>query len=355
MAPEEHKEDHPLRSARPADHLEKNKVTLMTSLLASVVRTFKQIIAVLQYEGRLDSKKSSNVLAAIREIKTTVRLVVDIEDIHGECHDEDHDLPYLSDGSDSDSEDDFLDQESYEIAEHHKRSKLGESEPLNKITFCDDKLTSLAGHLPTCMRACLSNFGVVSFADGRRDDVAGTISAEGYEELKKVTGQSLGEEQRQRMNQVQPVCKLRDDSMEHGMALVSAGGDLILSHAILMDSGANCNIISPRVVKMLGLKVLPMEVGDSHVARCDGTNAQFREYAYVDAIDRCSGDPSRHARVRHGDGLQLGPALRDRPHGELAQVVAESVQVSGHLLRGSWGERKLRTRRHFATRQTQSA
>ncbi|KAK3281827.1 hypothetical protein CYMTET_10407 [Cymbomonas tetramitiformis] len=70
MTPEEHKEGNPLRSTRPADYLEK-EVTLVTSLLASVVRAFTQITAVLHHEGRLDSKKSSNVLGVIEEMKTT--------------------------------------------------------------------------------------------------------------------------------------------------------------------------------------------------------------------------------------------------------------------------------------------
>ncbi|KAK3281826.1 hypothetical protein CYMTET_10406 [Cymbomonas tetramitiformis] len=197
----------------------------------------------------------------------TASLAVYIKSIQEECYDEEDDLPELTDGSDSDSEDGFLDQESHEIAEHH-------------------------------MRKLALAIGVVSFANGRQDDVAGTISTEGYEELKKVTGQALGEEQRQRMNQVQPVCKLRNDSLEQGMSLVSAGGDLILSHAILMDSGANCNIIPPIMVKRLGLKVMAMDVGGSHVARCDGTSAQFSEYAYVDAIV-AAGTPSATLHRMH--------------------------------------------------------
>eukprot|EP00854_Cymbomonas_tetramitiformis_P011418 gene11418-13492_t len=107
MTPEEHKEGNPLRSTRPADYLEK-EVTLVTSLLASVVRAFTQITAVLHHEGRLDSKKSTS-------------LAVYIKSIQEECYDEEDDLPELTDGSDSDSEDGFLDQESHEIAEHHMR------------------------------------------------------------------------------------------------------------------------------------------------------------------------------------------------------------------------------------------
>ncbi|KAK3287729.1 hypothetical protein CYMTET_4781 [Cymbomonas tetramitiformis] len=55
------------------------------------------------------------------------------------------------------------------------------------------------------------------------------------------------------------------------------------------------------MVKRLGLKVMAMDVGGSqasHVARCDGTNAQFREYAYVDAIV-VAGTPSATLHRMH--------------------------------------------------------
>eukprot|EP00854_Cymbomonas_tetramitiformis_P001183 gene1183-1751_t len=80
MTPEEHQEGNPLRSARPADYLDKK-------------------------EGRLDSKKSSNVLVAIDEIKTTASLAVDIRDVQEDCQDEEGDLPELTDGDNGDSED----------------------------------------------------------------------------------------------------------------------------------------------------------------------------------------------------------------------------------------------------------
>ncbi|KAK3245304.1 hypothetical protein CYMTET_45107 [Cymbomonas tetramitiformis] len=210
-------------------------------------------------------------------------------------------LPELTGGDDSDSEDGFLDQEDREIAEHRLR-KLGESKPEAEAAFCDDKLctrSSLAELLPSCMSALLPCcFGVVPSRNGCQDGAAGTISMEGYEKLKNVTGQALNGEQRQRMNQVQPVCKLRNDSLEQGMALIAAGGEQVLSPAILMDSGANCNTIPPRMVKKLGLKVMTMDVEGSHAARCDGTSAQFREYAYVDAIV-AAGTPSATLHRTH--------------------------------------------------------
>eukprot|EP00854_Cymbomonas_tetramitiformis_P015405 gene15405-18232_t len=136
MTPEEYQEGNPLRSTRPADYLEK-KVTLLSALLA--FRALTQVTAVLHQEGRLDSKKSSNVLAVIDEIKTTASLALDIRDAQEDCLDEEDNLPELADGDDSDSEDGFLDQNDYEIAEHHLR-KLGESKPKAEAAFCDDKL-----------------------------------------------------------------------------------------------------------------------------------------------------------------------------------------------------------------------
>ncbi|KAK3259318.1 hypothetical protein CYMTET_31679 [Cymbomonas tetramitiformis] len=211
------------------------------------LRAQTQVAAVLHQEGRLNNnKKSSKVLAAIDEINTTANLALDVRGAQEDCMYEGEDLPELTDGDDSDSEDGFLDQEDHEIAEHRTCASWARASPRLKPNGC-------------------------------QDGVAGTISMEGCEDLKKVTGQALDGEQRQRMNQVQPVCKLKIDSLEQGMALISAGGELVLSPAILMESGANCNIIPPRMVKKLGLKGMPMDVEGSHVARCDGRSAQFRE------------------------------------------------------------------------------
>ncbi|KAK3251506.1 hypothetical protein CYMTET_39156 [Cymbomonas tetramitiformis] len=143
-------------------------------------------------KGGWIAKKSSNVLAAIDEINATASLTLDvIKGTQEDCLDEEDALPELTDDDDSDSEDGFLDQKDYEIAEHHLR-KLGESKPEAEATFCDDKLhtrSNLAELLPSCMSALLPCcFGVVPSRNGCQDGVAGTISVEGYEKLKKVTG-----------------------------------------------------------------------------------------------------------------------------------------------------------------------
>ncbi|KAK3273481.1 hypothetical protein CYMTET_18273 [Cymbomonas tetramitiformis] len=63
--------------------------------------------------------------------------------------------------------------------------------------------------------------------------------------------QHLTEEQALLMTQVQPICKLQNATLYEGLALVSSGGELMLYRAILMDTGANCNIISIAVVRRL--------------------------------------------------------------------------------------------------------
>ena len=57
----------------------------------------------------------------------------------------------------------------------------------------------------------------------------------------------------------------------------------MLYKAILMDTGANCNIIAIKRVKELGLAIYEVEAG-SKVARCDGTSTAFKQYCYVDVI-----------------------------------------------------------------------
>ncbi|KAK3285984.1 hypothetical protein CYMTET_6444 [Cymbomonas tetramitiformis] len=63
------------------------------------------------------------------------------------------------------------------------------------------------------------------------------------------------------MAQVQPICKLRNATLYEGLALVSSGGELMLYRAILMDTGANCNIISISVVRRLGLTIYEATTG----------------------------------------------------------------------------------------------
>ena len=73
------------------------------------------------------------------------------------------------------------------------------------------------------------------------------------------------------------------------MALVAAGGLLMLYKAILVDTGANCNLIPIRTVRRLGLTIIEAETG-AKVARCDGSPAEFTKYVYVD-VTLAAGTP----------------------------------------------------------------
>ncbi|KAK3277595.1 hypothetical protein CYMTET_14409 [Cymbomonas tetramitiformis] len=129
-------------SARPANHLEK-QMSLLSALLTSSFRALTQIAAVMHQQGMLNSKKISKVLAAIDEIDTTASLALDVGGAQEDCLDEGDDLPDLTDGDDSDSEDGFLDQEDHEIAEHHLR-KLGESKPEAEAAFSKEKAETVS-------------------------------------------------------------------------------------------------------------------------------------------------------------------------------------------------------------------
>ncbi|KAK3253277.1 hypothetical protein CYMTET_37463, partial [Cymbomonas tetramitiformis] len=63
----------------------------------------------------------------------------------------------------------------------------------------------------------------------------------------------------------------------------SSGGELMLYRAILMDTGANCNIISIAVVRRLGLTVYEASTG-AKVTRRDNSPTKFTHYCHVDVI-----------------------------------------------------------------------
>ncbi|KAK3238173.1 hypothetical protein CYMTET_51794 [Cymbomonas tetramitiformis] len=130
--------------------------------------------------------------------------------------------------------------------------------------------------------ACVDDLGVVDFSDHGHLR-AGTIKTFAYDALRAKMKQHLTDEQVLLMTQVQPICKLRNATLYEGLALVSSGGELMLYRAILMDTGANCNIISIAVVRRLGLTVYEASTG-AKVTRCDNSPTKFTHYCYVDVI-----------------------------------------------------------------------
>ncbi|KAK3284417.1 hypothetical protein CYMTET_7918 [Cymbomonas tetramitiformis] len=130
--------------------------------------------------------------------------------------------------------------------------------------------------------ACVSDLGVVDFSEHGHVR-AGTIKPRAYDALREKMKHHLTEEQTLLMAQVQPICKLQNATLCEGLALVSSGGELMLYRAILMDTGANCNIISIAVVRRLGLTVYEASTG-AKVTRCDNSPTKFTHYCHVDVI-----------------------------------------------------------------------
>ncbi|KAK3287527.1 hypothetical protein CYMTET_4973 [Cymbomonas tetramitiformis] len=137
--------------------------------------------------------------------------------------------------------------------------------------------------------ACVSDLGVIDFSDHGHVR-AGTIKTRAYDSLREKMRQHLTEEQALLMTQVQPICKLQNATLYEGLALVSSGGELMLYRAILMDTGANCNIISIAVVRRLGLTVYEASTG-AKVTRCDNSPTKFTHYCHVDVIILAAGTP----------------------------------------------------------------
>ncbi|KAK3277617.1 hypothetical protein CYMTET_14386 [Cymbomonas tetramitiformis] len=131
--------------------------------------------------------------------------------------------------------------------------------------------------------ACVSDLGVVDFSDHGHVR-AGTINkTRAFDSLREKMKQHLTEDQTLLMAQVQPICKLQNATLYEGLALVSSGGELMLYRAILVDTGANCNIISIAVVRRLGLTVYEASTG-AKLTRCDNSPTKFTHYCHVDVI-----------------------------------------------------------------------
>ncbi|KAK3265874.1 hypothetical protein CYMTET_25473 [Cymbomonas tetramitiformis] len=125
------------------------------------------------------------------------------------------------DGDDSDDEEMPLDAMPEDMVEQPKRRSV--------------TVTAAAA-------AIQDKFGVTDFSvKGKLH--AGTMEAEAYELLKKKMLSGLTEEQLTAMEQVQPVCKLLNDTLAQGMALVACGGLLMLYKALLLDTDQMLNLL----------------------------------------------------------------------------------------------------------------
>ncbi|KAK3287317.1 hypothetical protein CYMTET_5164 [Cymbomonas tetramitiformis] len=91
--------------------------------------------------------------------------------------------------------------------------------------------------------ACVDDHGVVDFSEHGHVR-AGTIQNRPYEASRLKMKDHLTEDQTLQMAQGQSICKLLNATLYEGLALVSSGGELMFYRALLMDTGANCNIIA---------------------------------------------------------------------------------------------------------------
>ncbi|KAK3232994.1 hypothetical protein CYMTET_56690 [Cymbomonas tetramitiformis] len=196
----------------------------------------------------------------------------------GDDSDEDDDCPGMESGDDSDEDDDCPGMESGDDSDEEE-IPLDEM-PEDMVEQPRKRRTTV--RVTAAAATVQESFGVKDFSE-RGELHAGTMEAKAYELLKKKMLSGLTEEQLTAMAQVQPVCKLLNETLAQGMALVASGGLLMLYKALLLDTGANCNIIPIRTVNRLGLTIFDAETG-ARVARCDGSPAEFTKYCYVDVV-----------------------------------------------------------------------
>ncbi|KAK3250017.1 hypothetical protein CYMTET_40584 [Cymbomonas tetramitiformis] len=229
MTPEEFKQEAHAAPAEAANPLER-KVHLLASLLKSSRQAFNQIVATLSVEGRVSTPKEMETLLALADVD---KLSPPVEAAFAEDH-------HPAD-------------EQYVDMEDEEECPLDEL-PMG-ILYHPQRMVASAA-----VKHMVESDGIRDF--GVKDQIsAGSIGEEAYELLKEHMLSGLTDHQKQQMAQVQPVCKLLNSRLAEGMALVAVGGLLMLYKAILMDTGANCNLIPIRTVRRLGLTIFEAETG----------------------------------------------------------------------------------------------
>ncbi|KAK3234765.1 hypothetical protein CYMTET_54988 [Cymbomonas tetramitiformis] len=249
--------------AVPPDVLSR-KVHLLASNLRSSVRACSQIAAILISQNAIDLPKDIENLVALEELL----------------------------GKDpNDAAEQPAEVNEHELEDTHAAATQGASReadgPGHRATEempLDEMPSGVVDSVAAqCAAAAyVDDLGVVDFSDHGHVR-AGTIKTSAYDALRAKMAQHLTDEQVLLMAQVQPICKLQNATLYEGLALVSSGGELMLYRAILMDTGANCNIISISVVRRLGLTIYEATTG-AKVTRCDNSPTKFTHYCYVDVI-----------------------------------------------------------------------
>ncbi|KAK3232869.1 hypothetical protein CYMTET_56802 [Cymbomonas tetramitiformis] len=249
--------------AVPPDVLSR-KVHLLASNLRSSVRACSQIAAILISQNAIDLPKDIENLLALEELM----------------------------GKDpNDATEQPTEVNEHELEDTHATATQGVRREADGSGHCATEEVPLDempnGVVDNAAARCaaaayVDDLGVVDFSDHGHVR-AGTIKTSAYDALRAKMTQHLTDEQVLLMAQVQPICKLRNATLYEGLALVSSGGELMLYRAILMDTGANCNIISISVVRRLGLTIYEATTG-AKVTRCDNSPTKFTHYCYVDVI-----------------------------------------------------------------------
>ncbi|KAK3273782.1 hypothetical protein CYMTET_17992 [Cymbomonas tetramitiformis] len=261
--PEEFDAEAQVPRAPAADEMQR-EVQRMASLLKSTRKAFHKMTVGMVRQGYITAPRDIETLVELADagqLPMPAALAADRGDCEGDTGEDEEDPESLVSGSDSDAEEIPLDEMSEDVVDQPKKRRTSITAASAAIQGSHD----------------VEDFSVKGRAH------AGNMGAQAYELLKERMLSGLTEEQITAMAQVQPVCKLLNDKLAQGMALVAAGGLLMLYNAILLDTGANCNIIPIRTVKQLRLTIFDAETG-ARVARCDGSPAEFTKYYYVDVI-----------------------------------------------------------------------
>ncbi|KAK3253430.1 hypothetical protein CYMTET_37320 [Cymbomonas tetramitiformis] len=268
----------------PAAELLDRKLYLLHSHLKSAVQTLNRLTAHLSVKGLVSLPNNIQTLLAVDEAEKllTEKVVADVATLH-EPDDKAEQLLAVKRVADAAMLREFDDDEESLVEDDEEVPDLcSDGEEQDDIPL-EEMAEGVVDSLYRAAAACVNRGYGVHVSGNVRDIRAGSIQAHTYELLKKRMESSLSEEMLSGMAQVQPVCKLVNQTLAQGLALVALEGGLMLYKAILMDTGANCNIIAIKRVKELGLAIYEVEAG-SKVARCDGTSTAFKQYCYVDVI-----------------------------------------------------------------------
>ncbi|KAK3235821.1 hypothetical protein CYMTET_54005 [Cymbomonas tetramitiformis] len=262
--PEEFDKAAQVPRAIPPNVLISRKFYLLASNLRSAVRACSQITAILISQHAIDLPKDIENLLALEEL------------LGNEPNDATEQPTEVNEHEMEDAHATVVQgvRERADSAEHRTIEEVPLDEMPNGVV--DSAAAQCAA------AACVNDLGVVDFSNLGHVR-AGTIKSPAYDALRAKMKQHLTDEQVLLMAQVQPICKLKNATLYEGLALVSSGGELMLYRAILMDTGANCNIISIAVVRRLGLTVYEASTG-AKVTRCDNSPTKFTHYCYVDVI-----------------------------------------------------------------------